>query len=662
MTFQAKLFEENNEVSPLEAFHEPNIWIRRLVVVDRLAAKATVWRRVHFRCGINIITTDARRPDDIKPIGHSVGKSLLVRLIRYCLGDTQYCTEHLRKKISLKRENAYVLAAFRIAGIDWVVARPLGLEFGSRYAWCVQSRRLGDLLFIDKRRPYGDFLSAVNVATSKCYADIDLPQAGRRAEWKDLLGWLCRDQDCHFSHHAEWRYREAESGPRVLSKEDAYLVMRMAMGLLGPDETGLIAEHRKVLRQSTDAQNEVNNLEPQILFAESQWRRQIPDSGALPLAGPLPDTLEDIAKNKQESLQRFLDGEITRGQASIKALQKDTNDLAKQSGVLEQELKQLQADRTTQQKFLDGLEKDAADQAMESLGAGGFNCDYFPTQTAAFAAGCPGKTTLQLPLASPERTVCIDACRARISLIDSKIQDCMRRVGEHDALVTKAQSKLTKAQEGLQQLNKRVQVKIGIWKDRRAQARRLKEARTALVRKRNQLPTLLTRVRESQERLAASRDLLGKNLNELSHYYTILLRWTITAGAEGKVTVDGNGLHPEPGAAVANSGTTLREYADVLSFDLACLTAAVCGFGNIPRFWVHDSPRQADSEEQLYHSVLRFLYDLEGRFPRGRKPSFQYILTTTSPPPPEINGYPFVRLRLHARNEEGKLLKCEFGN
>ena len=96
-------------------------------------------------------------------------------------------------------------------------------------------------------------------------------------------------------------------------------------------------------------------------------------------------------------------------------------------------------------------------------------------------------------------------------------------------------------------------------------------------------------------------------------------------------------------------------------FDLACLAASLCGVGHLPRFWIHDSPRQADSEEQLYYSVLRLISDFEASYPKGKRPAFQYILTTTSAPPAEVNRPPFVRMRLHARAGSGKLLKCDFG-
>lgn len=45
-----------------------------------------------------------------------------------------------------------------------------------------------------------------------------------------------------------------------------------------------------------------------------------------------------------------------------------------------------------------------------------------------------------------------------------------------------------------------------------------------------------------------------------------------------------------------------------------------------------------------------------GRLARGRNPSFQYILTTTSAPPDEVNASPLLRLRLDVQAEKDMLI------
>ncbi len=82
----------------------------------------------------------------------------------------------------------------------------------------------------------------------------------------------------------------------------------------------------------------------------------------------------------------------------------------------------------------------------------------------------------------------------------------------------------------------------------------------------------------------------------------------------------------------------------------------MCGVGCLPRLLLHDSPREADMEEQMYHRLFELVADLEKAF-GDQQPSFQYIVTTTTPPPKRLAGSPYVRLELDARQTESLLLR-----
>jgi len=60
----------------------------------------------------------------------------------------------------------------------------------------------------------------------------------------------------------------------------------------------------------------------------------------------------------------------------------------------------------------------------------------------------------------------------------------------------------------------------------------------------------------------------------------------------------------------------------------------------------------------MYHGLFRLAASLQEKFV-GNGPSFQYIVTTTTRPPEELCGEPWVRLKLDAR-DDAKLLfrKC----
>ena len=98
----------------------------------------------------------------------------------------------------------------------------------------------------------------------------------------------------------------------------------------------------------------------------------------------------------------------------------------------------------------------------------------------------------------------------------------------------------------------------------------------------------------------------------------------------------------------------------VLAFDISSIAASISGIGHHPRLLIHDSPREGDMEEPLFHQLFQIARNLELLF-GDNEPSFQYIITTTTPPPAEVadeNG-PFVRLTLDARNPAEHLL-CTF--
>jgi hypothetical protein len=128
----------------------------------------------------------------------------------------------------------------------------------------------------------------------------------------------------------------------------------------------------------------------------------------------------------------------------------------------------------------------------------------------------------------------------------------------------------------------------------------------------------------------------------------------------GNATLDVSmrGIHISLDQQDATPGEALASET-ALSLDLACLSASICGLGCVPRFFIHDSPREADLEPHIYARLFRFIKLLEDEA-GGAEPNFQYIIATTTPPPKALAVEPYVRLTLDARNDEGVLLKRRF--
>ena len=92
-------------------------------------------------------------------------------------------------------------------------------------------------------------------------------------------------------------------------------------------------------------------------------------------------------------------------------------------------------------------------------------------------------------------------------------------------------------------------------------------------------------------------------------------------------------------------------------FDLTVLVMAIQGRSTHPRFLVHDGPRVADISPAIYHRYFEFAEDLERR--ANDEPNFQYIITTTEPPPERFKKAPYLCLELDASKPQSRLLKCD---
>jgi len=112
-------------------------------------------------------------------------------------------------------------------------------------------------------------------------------------------------------------------------------------------------------------------------------------------------------------------------------------------------------------------------------------------------------------------------------------------------------------------------------------------------------------------------------------------------------------------APKVSCGQRLSTSAMVLGFDFAYLIGYMTGLGHLPGLFLHDSPREADMEDTLYHRLFDLAAHLEALF-GDADPSFQYIVATTTPPPDQLNREPYVRLRLDAREDDKLLLGTRF--
>ena len=108
--------DEELPIKPVADRSDPPLWVRRIVIVAERVPDAEVIRDIAFRPGLNVVRVVDRPSTETRPVGHSVGKTLLMRLIRYCLGESHFAPPPVLNRISEVFPDAYVLAEMIVAG------------------------------------------------------------------------------------------------------------------------------------------------------------------------------------------------------------------------------------------------------------------------------------------------------------------------------------------------------------------------------------------------------------------------------------------------------------------------------------------------------------------------------------------------------------------
>ena len=251
MSKQLELLARSGLVVQPEANRsEPRLWIRRLVIWSE---PGEILREITLRPGLNIVwapdpTDHPAESEDHAIPGHGSGKTLLCRLLRYCLGESRFAPQQQRKKIVAAFPNGLVGAEIMVNGTQWAVVRPIGI---SRKHFAMQDASLESVNEDVAPTGMDPFLAAVaTTILSDDVADL-VPGDDRLSAWLVALAWLARDQECRFNKPLEWRSADSDSGSpaRVLSAQQHLDAVRALTGALDPDETKLRAETAKVEAQ-----------------------------------------------------------------------------------------------------------------------------------------------------------------------------------------------------------------------------------------------------------------------------------------------------------------------------------------------------------------------------------------------------------------------------
>ena len=645
---QKSLFSFDEPMEPDLNRPEPAIWLKRVVLLEDAGAAKLIREPIEFHRGFNLIRTSPRLETDTSVIAHSVGKTLLMRLIRYSLGEENYASEETQQSLQMVLPTAHLVCQWSVAGHNWTVARPFH-DHSHGASWCSQMD-LWQSVFDEatERIPYGQFLDAVNQAVTDGLPIFENAK-GQKPRWLDILGWLARDCECGYRKENEWRHSDMNLG-KPSDLDFNRLLMQWLTGLMSAHEIQLrqegwaqLGEKGKARRAAERLRRDSNVLEDSLRAAMDQPKpKPNGDEDSDPTFSPIA-----IVEMATESFQSKIDS--LKSTYDLATMEKQISDLQKELDATKAESNKEAGVLSSKRSTMRMMQKSQDDTVDLN------RCTASPCELRKLL---DEEKKLGADVAKPQMT----------EIIREEIRASSDRKKRADADLEKLEEELKSTrskyhesrEEYLKKFGELERLK-GQWESHRLSAQRYESVVKEAVQQEKQRDESETNEKETQTKLELERKSMNytKKVTDFSNFYSQLLREIFEQDSKSVIGVDGNGIKVEPDKKLTPGGRALSAMAKVVTFDLACVAASMMGLGNHPRFLMHDSPREGEMETELFVKLFDLSCFLETVSDDG-EPSFQYIVTTTTPPEKYEQDEEHVCISLHGRNEPGRLLKCTF--
>jgi chemotaxis protein histidine kinase CheA len=635
---------------------EPRLWVRRLKIWKEPGGE--IIRDIELRPGLNIIWSPDGDDDPEgggRAIGHGSGKTLFCRLLRYCLGESRFADEVQRDAISTTFLNGVVGAEVMLDGVCWAVTRPLGI---GRKHFAIEDGNLDVVARMEGTatgiEPLIDAIEAKILGEEA--SQLARLSAGQRA-WPVALAWATRDQECRFDDVLDWRSPASGSdAPQPASGESKgprLLAMRAFL-------SAITEEEQATRRQEQDLASQLDQAKRQRSFLEWDQGRRVErlicelglGDTSLPDMPLLLDSLKSVAEEKLAAAAKLPSGvraeldEARRASQNARIALRDVE--LKAAG--------LDAKLPIEEKLLTQMSSEIPGLSAAAQSAASPVCPIceVPIDTA-LAEGC------KLSHKLPDQAQCRARWEAKRQEVDAQRQAIASFRAEIDALkpeVALARQKAQQAEDRVDRLEKAADTRNTSWRTATRNVedvQRSAELVDELAHAESAIRKLDEDLQRVRERLRGFEDKQAKAIGAISQKFSAIIRRLLGDDAKGIVRLTGKGLEISVEAG-GDRRTAAIQSLNVLAFDLACLCLSIEGRTRIPAFLIHDSPREADLGQTIYDEHFQLLRALEEELAGG---TFQYLITTTTRPPQDINKGPWRRAVLRGAPGRERLLGCD---
>lgn len=642
--------EEQFALKVPDELDEPRLWVRRFVIWKE---PGEVIRDFELQRGLNIIwSPDSHEHDVDLGHGHGAGKSLFCRLIRYCLGESTFADKETRKTIRTQFPNGYVGAEIRIDGATWAVIRPL---LGADRRAVAKPGVDLEALFDEAEKQTGptplvSALSDTFFVETAVFPDISDDR------WRFALAWAARDQECRLRHPLEWRDPRSESGSSLIkgktSKDDILEGVRCCLGL--ESETGF--KLRTKLSDLSDEQKSTKTrmASSRARAAQLAKRLEIAD-GEEGEAGVWRLRAGALHREATEELRELATAEESPQASEIVDLDESILELERAKAVQDSEHDRLEALVEAESKALSKLRSESEDLDLEAVREEfGDECDIcgVPIEIPV-EEGCPyaiDDTQPGTSAAYRQRVVRRKTLKSEEELVryrsvfDTVAADC-QRIGVELVRLRLQKSDLEDEQREWRQQQRENWFNV---RQRRDYAKELIECIASYDELSSQVVDLENRAEETKKLIEREDARHAAQRRRLERMYQFVCEEVLGPTAESSISLTNSRL-----ALAVRSGGEAMDSFKIVAFDVAVLLLSAEQRTSLPAFWIHDSPREADLGASIYSRFLRRMASFEQLASR----QFQYIVTTTTAPPNDLQSRDYVRLQISAAHPEKRLLK-----
>ncbi|MBF0141352.1 MAG: hypothetical protein HQL74_13870 [Magnetococcales bacterium] len=636
----------------------PHLWIRRLTLYASLPEQRVI-RTVSLHPGLNIIWSihGSNQPSGI----HNAGKTSFCRLIRHILGETKFATTKNQKRIRSLFPHGGVGAELELHGIPWSVIRPFAIE---QPGIAMETDTLGTLLGIHHPPSYDLFLKRLEEQMNDALPVTVFPDQQAPILWGHLLSWIIRDQGAQSGGFHQFRSRRSNSSLPPLSKpvQDALFLFRSVLHLLNEDEPRLRAKIDNIQSKINSVRKEASDRKRESQYQENRLSKRLQKYMDIPMEKLMEwkqdDLLSEDLKDRYEQMIRELKEKQNIHEKDLTNCRKRIDEENKNLGVLLKELDDFKKIVELKRVFLEELESGDPpsdnnpenhwkNRLCDPANIPIIGCSIVQEvwkkerETIDFNRKARGKfTSKQAEKATDE----LPSYEERVEKLERTIKDAKQQIQslyEHISEVEKALEGIRERKQRLEDIANEIEQ----WHERKAS----RDADGVLLS--GQISELNKEKKETFAQIESLKFEYHGRARKLIGIYDALVRNILSSDIRGRVQLD-NG---EELFGLEGYDTSLGEATNSLATifgDFASLIYSACHESAHPGLLIHDSPREADLGPQIYHDFLQVVAECQKSPGQGKDIPYQYIVTSATPPPEELQGDKWVPLKISSETDE----------